>query len=681
MSTLRGLGADQRVHTVNSERLDVATRHVTRSIRNRVGRDGYIPSLNHFRGAKAQIANGVWRLLNMPLTINGITPRPLTFVGQRITAAGAPEQHGDVTLALQAGTLPDFQQPGAFRDGLGFLRCNAGGYLKDTTGDHVFADIAAQDFVVELAIIMGGDSLHIADKRSVGVGGWEVKTGAGVVNCSISDGTAVQFGSGAITAGALTHLFGVADRSGSGVWHVNGDMKTPAVISGSAGSLTRALSFALGARSAGGTPWDEAIYLFQLWIGPDAVWLDGHNQIAIAKQRSAALYGWLPLSSKGSDVPNTMARASSIHSYRYIAGERRIFELGANAMPWDEVGVDDGTGISAHGPRSEPLGTNEVLQSSTLATTWTARGTCTPTNNTGETTDPWGGNNATLIEDCGTVGVDDIFQLVTGFTIDAILAAGLWVKRKSTTSSLVIKNPITSANGQWVVPMSGLPDRWVRITRNSPYISGGAIEFVADGAGSAGVQFRGGGAGAVDFYVANVQQEENGSREVSSDIGPTTTGAVTRLADNFEAPAGDNIGGEDNQKGTIVSKFVVNESTSAKYLVAISDGGSVNDNISLIVTGSTGTITYLIKTGSVTQVNAIGSVDSADGAEHEIRATWESGRAQARLDGIATTAADPSVDPPINLDEAHHGQRSVNTLQLGGFTPILRFLAQPSLKG
>jgi hypothetical protein len=90
-----------------------------------------------------ELTNGIWRLLNMPLTINGISPRPITFVGQDALAGGWPERHGDVTLALQAGTAPDYQQPGAFRDELGFCQFNDGGFFLDpgnVVGDYTIEE-------------------------------------------------------------------------------------------------------------------------------------------------------------------------------------------------------------------------------------------------------------------------------------------------------------------------------------------------------------------------------------------------------------------------------------------------------------------------------------------------------------------------------------------------------------
>ena len=146
---LRGC-TQKRIHTVCSEELDWSNKVVSGHRRTRRQRHGYIPTLNLFRGHDAQIANGVWRLLGMPLTINGQSPTPLTFVGHDCATGGWGELHGDVTLSrIAVASEPSYQQAGVYRDGLGYVKLPGSDYYE-ATGDDSIGQITTQDFVAEV---------------------------------------------------------------------------------------------------------------------------------------------------------------------------------------------------------------------------------------------------------------------------------------------------------------------------------------------------------------------------------------------------------------------------------------------------------------------------------------------------------------------------------------------------
>jgi hypothetical protein len=677
MSSLRNLGFNQRVQTVCSEDLDWASGKVERCIRNRgLGFDGYTPTLNQFRGQKAQIANGVWRLLNMPLTINGVTPIPHTFVGMDAAATGWPERRGEATLAIQSGGGLEYQQPGWSRDGLGYLKCDGVGWFQ--AGDNNYLDFTTEDIVTE--VVLGWSTTSSVRPFGKLIGG----IGFGAIEAGGAYRTYLNGTYGAtttITNGALCHIIAVCDKSGSMQHYVNGTAAGAAVDISGVGSISNLATPFMIAHFGSGTKYNNGFYLLSIFnFGLNG--LDSHLQPIIAAQRSAALFGWLPLHAKGSDVPNTMSRDCAAYSYRYVGGQKTPFYLGPNAMPWDEHGVDEGLADAIHGPRADPGSINKLLQSSTLATSpWATAGSPTITEGTTDVDDPraTGLYGACKIEGLGAAGATDVHQAITGFAASVDVATGFWLRPVSGASgTLEVRNHAGTAYGQWRVDLSVMPNRWVRITRGSPYLTV-VNEFASDGSGNAGLllcQY----SGTVSVYWWNGQQQQYAGLEVTGDIGPTTTAIETRLSDSFQLQADDNIGGANRQRGTWIFRFLVSAGLTRRPLT-LTDGGDANERIQPYIDSTGRVYLYTRSSGATKSINVSPGYD--DGDHHDCRGTWDEagGRIFLRVDDETAEDETITIEVPSGLDELDVQQWYNDQQQFGGIMPILLFLAQPSIKG
>lgn len=113
---------------------------------------------------------------------------------------------------------------------------------------------------------------------------------------------------------------------------------------------------------------------------------------------------------------------------------------------------------------------NFIPQSENLSTGWTRRGACTVT---GGQTDPRGGTTAYRINDVATAGVNDIYYSVSYPSIKSTrrLYIGFWIKRVSVTGVVRFSNPDGQASGYATINLASIPDGWVYVDINSPYVT------------------------------------------------------------------------------------------------------------------------------------------------------------------------------------------------------------------
>lgn len=680
MPSLRNLGFNQRVPIVCSEDLDWANGKVQRCIRNRgLGFDGYIPTLNQFRGQKAQIANGVWRLLNMPLAINSLSPMPVTFVGQDALVGGWPERHGDVTLALQAGTAPDYQQPGAFRDGLGYCKFNGGGFYRPPATS--FGDVTDEDTVKEFVVWSnpGGSAGAVAGKLRTAPNnqGWQLYNNGTALSLTIyTGGTARALSTASAIPNTLVHLLYILDKSGSGRAYMDGTVTATVDISAIT-DMSTATYFELGARRGAAFGYD-GLYLYQEWnFGVGG--LDSHVQDAIAKQRAAAIFGWLPLSSKGSDVPNTMSRNSAAYSDLWLSSARKYFFQGANAMRWSEP--IEGT----HGPLAEPVGDNDFASED--INTWT-KVRCTISGST--IASPIGtarGIVGTAVDNTHVVtlaaigGAQDVFSVLVKagnkewLYLDSAFGPNRDCYYHLTGAGAIGATPGANVTAAYIEP-AGDGFYWCTIV----YPGGGNhLHTIGPAHADNDNTFTGDGS-TVDLWVDWAQHEDDGNNSRTSPM----LGGTTRLADSFQMVAGDNIGGEDNQRGTGVTRVRLPniDSKVTQQIFDITDGGASTKRVQLVRGNADADPFRAAARDSTGDIGVVaGTIDGSDGAAHDVRVLFRDGRIELVVDGVSD-GVDTSVRPPSSgVDEFDMMQDLTGSLQFSGIVPVLRFLAQPSLKG
>jgi hypothetical protein len=292
--------------------------------------------------------------------------------------------------------------------------------------------------------------------------------------------------------------------------------------------------------------------------------------------------GLAPISRRNYTAP-TFTRAGT--SWRsYYSGTGMLAEAIANNIHRN-VHFKDVNGNEIYGVWLHASCTNKVLRSCDLNTApWTLRGTATVSEDTAETTDPAGGNNASLVTGIGA-SLDDMYQSISGYSgASKKLATSLWIKPKVADGTLTIGNPSGGLGfGSWQVDLSAIDAGWTRVSRRNG-LSAVSAEFVSNGASAGGIYLvRNAGSNPLEFYVWCAGQEENGYYEASPTIGPTAGSSVSSVADSVIAyTAKENIGGEDVGQGTLVFDYLrpcAEVPLAQKDVVKISDGGAAADQI------------------------------------------------------------------------------------------------------
>jgi hypothetical protein len=615
--------------------------------------------------------------LSGPITINSQTVNPFfRYNGFAGTVASFPaDGYGVAIPTAGAGDDPLIDQPSPLigatdgsvegQDGKSWQASLATTY--DVTTEDLFFELLFKQNTIP-AIVE-----YILAKWAAAAGYWASLNSSGQILLILrGPGGTYSAGSAVSSIAADTWYYAgiFADVSGSAQVYLMNASSGGAVPVSAAGSLSNANKFEILALAAdGGTANLAHLAGYKSASG----WLDSHLQPTFISQRCAQLLGNEAIKYNGTSTPANATRASTGTLVKVTSGTPRLYFLSNN---WTPVDYDDSDFPWLH---SHPAETNEILQSSTLATTWSANGTVVVTNNTAETTDPEGGNNASKVVGVAT-GANHLEQTLAAatFTNDAKLAISFWIKRISTSGLLEITNPEDDASphdfGHWVIDMADLPDAWVRIDRSSEFIDGDEefVEFIAAADGAAGMHFhRESGGGTLEFYIYNVQQIENGEYHTYCDIYPTLAAAVTRAADSIYWKGDDgNLGGVGSEKQGCVKFKVKCQYSSwaiqvAQTLLEISDGGASADRLNIQVNTSNYAQVVIDATGGTTRTAIGPATDIMDGSEHDIQISYRPGRVVVYVDGVAGTPITTAViaDIPDNLDRVTAGIHPIRKIE------------------
>lgn len=172
---------------------------------------------------------------------------------------------------------------------------------------------------------------------------------------------------------------------------------------------------------------------------------------------------------------------------------------------------------------------------------WTS-GTATITANAG--TAPDGTATASKVQNCPTTAGPS-YALTT--TASTYIHAGFWIKRISTTGTLIVQN--VAGTGSMSIDLSLLDDGWNYITHRTEGIVN-VVNLQADASGNTGPEFVA-AAGTVDFYVWGITWLA-GPYGISETVSIPTSGAeVTRATDSAVAYTGGTV----PNAGTVVMSF------------------------------------------------------------------------------------------------------------------------------
>lgn len=161
----------------------------------------------------------------------------------------------------------------------------------------------------------------------------------------------------------------------------------------------------------------------------------------------------------------------------------------------------------------------------------------------------------------------------------------------------------------------------------------------------------------------------------------TSGSTQTRLADQLQFVAKDNIGGEDIGQGTIALDFLFasySHSSNTRALV-LSDGGDGFNRIAVYVGTSDRFRAYSVADEG-NDGSSLSSSDDADGLKHAGRVLWGTDSLTSYVDSIAATT-DTDCGMPNDIDELDVGQLYNSTQQFNGLISNLRIYSTPTLKG
>lgn len=154
--------------------------------------------------------------------------------------------------------------------------------------------------------------------------------------------------------------------------------------------------------------------------------------------------------------------------------------------------------------RNLTAGSSEALTNAS----WIKRGTCSVT--TTGITPPTIAAIATRVSGLDTFGTSNDVYNYTGVALlsTSVIQPAFYLKRVSTSGVICYVNSVNDANGRWNIDLSALPDEWVRITRQSAYISVVA-EFSAVASANNGVLIaKSSGTGTLTVDISATQFED-----------------------------------------------------------------------------------------------------------------------------------------------------------------------------
>lgn len=631
---------------------------------------------------------------NLPaaLTINSVTVYPtLRYKGGDAGAVSWPAWGYGETLTLQAGTAPSYNQgspllgPAGIDDSVKF---NAGGNYRatGTTGN-----VALEDFVVEVLFTFAGGSAARVVARRNGPGGWlfmevtsttvEFYLNIGATACELISLTTLN-------PGAIYHVMGFFDRSGSGGLYINAVYHGAVSLATITGDMTTTALLDIGADSNGSSlPCTSNVHYTAMW--KQSAWLDTHLQATVAKTRFAQLTGVYPQTARGTALPSVMARTTTAYLDKIEADRTtKLYYVGAN---WPRVcSRRDTAGNVVRGYLSETEVANFGKYSQDLSN-WTPTRATTP--NTSIVCPDGIARTTVVIHEDNTASNTHYIQLGTvalspngvwciSFYAKAISRTYIYVETQSYFTAHAVFTLIGNGVATTILAAgSGIEkceNGWYRCLVYETFNWAGNAETVRLYVATStlpGISFSGLNQDSVAVFGIQVEKSNYPSTYI-----PTTTGAVTRTADSLRYKMDD--GNLTAGKGSLVVDFMganINQAGSPEYL-QISDGTS-NNQLALMAASSGDDVSSLVITnGGGAQASIVGATDIWNGNKHTIRATWKTNSAKQYVDGAIDGTEDTVCTIPTGLTQLDVGAYLSAGHEANGLISNLKIFGLPTTK-
>jgi len=476
--------------------------------------------------------SGIHRLLENPLSINGAEgSKILRFLGSQAAAAGWPEYGGAGTLALQAGTAPTYGVAAPYLGPLdGGCQFNNSAGFADAAA--ALGDITTEDWVIEAVF---APKWTVTNQRL-----WSKQSGnPGVsLNCKSNGHVQIHVGdaTGSIqpdwdfnsAAFAVYHVIVATNRdeaSANGCCLIrNGALftGTSTDVSARAGSSANAGVLSIGQLSGGGQPSSEWVALVcfharSAWLQAGAA---GPAEIAaIAKARFALLTASRPAFSAGG-ITSPASAGSTSPVYQLI--DTKLHYMGAGTPCFERIVDAAGRVVVGH---LVEVGVANHFKNNRSTSAWSV---AAGTPGALAYTDSVAGDTL-AVRQAGITNADIYWQLIASLTASkSPLQVQAWFRRVSTSGTVeAVNNGYGSST--WSIDLAALPDTWVLLGRNSPYVNVIA-EFNSDSLGRCSVCYRSASAAPVSFDVDLMGLTPSNDVDYVSSPIITTTAAVTRAA-------------------------------------------------------------------------------------------------------------------------------------------------------
>lgn len=606
---------------------------------------------------------GIQRLLETPLTINGLAPGPLgAWIGYDGGGAAswvsrAPAEAPVTLTKTGAGAAPTLGASplcGALDPPTVFSSATGANYVGPTN----FANPGLRDIVIEALVYRASMSGAIAFKTitSETEYGWKVAHNVSGFWLALLGATNVNCFIGSTALSVWTHLIWFADRSGSMIGYGNGVAGTAQDISASvATDMTNNRAFSLGGNYAqtGGTIGGVAYFAVHMLAG----WLDTHLQPTIAAQRAQLLFGTSPQRYWGSPIPTAAGSTSPSHQTKVEAdGTSRIYQIGGGSVQRFRRIVDL-AGRALVGVLNEGAVQNVCLQSSTLGS-WTSLTRLSVSTTSTTCIDGIARTTVMLKEDNtagnthyvqGTASISNSTQYV--FSCFAKPVNRTWIVLQANGKNVYFQltgsgtvGTASSATGGIQSWGGGWYRCWIVFTSTST--TGAPTIYIAEADGD--VTFDGGDQDSVAVSHCQLKLGNFPSMPVE-----TTTAAATKLADSFILSAAYNVGLPEGGARFLFWAPAGWTPATRRTLLSINSGGAADRIEVFIHTDGTLCAESRKTGGNDGDVAIAGSV--CDGYIHEALLCWSARGLELRRD-VTGYAIDATADIIASATQISVGQ-------------------------
>lgn len=614
--------------------------------------------------------NGVDQL-NPNLTINGTTVAPMfRYKGGDADGTNWDEWGYGATLPLQAGTVPSYNQGspllGTNDDSVKF---NAGGYYRYT--DSTFADITTEDIAFEIIFKMSSGTEALVSKRTSGAG-YVVFLSAGSVLLRIQDSSSnlVTTTVTGLPTNVWYHLIGFWNRSdtthGVSIF-VNGVLASTTADLTSVGSITVAQPLVIGATSNGSSDADTNVAYAAMWIYAD--WMQAGaagptEHQAIAKERFLRLTGFW--SDKGTV---TYSRATEAALSKREGSATKYYIVGEHWPRMDKVVDSASSEIVIY--RDETEDENELLYSTDYSdAVWVkTRATIDADNalapDKSMTADGLIGTAVSNTHSVGQAMASGAGEHVMSFYAKSGDKTWAYVNIPTVANANAYFNLATCAPGTVGAGATAyaedLGDGWCRLiiiyTGGAPSHSHDIYAADADGDHT----YTGDGT-TVNIWLWCACHSDKGLGYPTSPI-KTEASLVTRVKDDCLLTLDAAFSGRLRiECKMLLPNF---DAPANKHLLYLSDGGSANESVAMLIDATGDVLGATITEGGVSRYDDGCTTDIADGVIHTCTLGYNTGIASQKVDGVVEDTGTPAAIPD-DLDQLEIGQNNSAAEQLNG---------------